>query len=114
MLHLSIVASAVAVSCPVHGLVWQNEVLSVSDVVETECAADQFCAREMVFVSSGRGLAQKCMQNPYLDFGRQYEASVGSCCRQSGVALDTSHRLILFDMNPGVLTNITERNAYMD
>merc|ERR1712072_676827 len=44
----------------------------------------------------------------------KYEASVGSCCRHSSMAIASAERVILFDRNPGALTNATERNAYID
>lgn len=42
-----------------------------------------------------------------------FEASVGSCCRHSWNVADSSTRVILFDTNPGALTNTTERDAYI-
>merc|ERR1719456_546589 len=76
--------------------------------------------REISLLSGGRRtLGQKCTDNPYR-WGNskvltlEYEASVDSCCRQSVSSAASDTRVILFDTNPGALTNTTERNAYID
>merc|ERR1719262_2083762 len=113
VLHLSLVLGAVAVTCPEHQAVWQDKY--VRSVTDTECAAGQFCARIMDSLDGGRrSLEQKCTDNPYRGVVGKYEASVGSCCRHSYHVISSATRVILFDTNPGTLTNATERLAYID